>query len=58
MLQLPAYRQLKLHLEHCPHCTLYLDSLKKLIVLYRRYPDQMVKTRMRQKLYSMLDLHN
>lgn len=31
-------RQIRHHLEECPDCKAYLDSLKKTIVLYRAAP--------------------
>lgn len=31
-------RSIKKHLQGCPDCRGYLDSLKETILLYRRYP--------------------
>lgn len=36
-LNLPTCRKLREHLENCPDCAAYYDSLKKTIVLYRNY---------------------
>ncbi|MBM4159986.1 MAG: zf-HC2 domain-containing protein [Ignavibacteria bacterium] len=52
-----AYRKIKEHLERCPKCTAYLDSLKKTVFLYQRYPDPHVPKRMRQRLFAVLNLH-
>ncbi len=49
-------REIKRHLEHCPNCTAYLDSLKKTILLYKKYPDPQVPKRMRQELHAILKL--
>ncbi len=52
----PACRALKKHLEECPNCTAYLDSLKKTITLYRQYPDPRPSAGRRKKLMSVLKL--
>lgn len=31
-------RIIKKHLDGCPNCSAYLDSLKKTILLYKTYP--------------------
>ncbi|MFZ1081763.1 MAG: zf-HC2 domain-containing protein [Candidatus Kryptoniota bacterium] len=33
----PTCKKLREHLERCPDCAAYYDSLKKTIVLYRNY---------------------
>ena len=38
----PRCRQIKQHLEECPNCRAYLDSLKKTIVLYKAMPEPSV----------------
>ncbi len=53
-----ACREIRRHLEHCQNCTAYLDSLKKTILLYKKYPDPRVPKRMRQKLLAILKLQN
>lgn len=53
-----ACREILRHLEGCPNCTAYLDSLKKTILLYKKYPDPRVPKRMRQKLLAILKLHS
>ncbi len=52
----PSCRALKKHLEECPDCTAYLDSLKKTITLYRRYPEPRPSATRREKLMSVLKL--
>ncbi len=32
----PRCQEILAHLEECPDCTAYLDSLKKTVILYRR----------------------
>jgi len=34
----PRCRRIRQHLEDCPDCQAYLDSLKKTIILYRSAP--------------------
>ncbi len=34
----PECRAIRRHLEECPDCRLYLDSLKKTVTLYRLEP--------------------
>jgi predicted anti-sigma-YlaC factor YlaD len=53
-----ACREIKRHLESCPNCTAYLDSLKKTVLLYRRFPDPRVPARTREKLFAILKLHH
>jgi len=36
-LESPTCRKLREHLEKCPDCAAYYDSLKKTILLYRSY---------------------
>jgi len=35
----PQCRTIKKHLDDCPNCLAYLDSLKKTILLYKAYPE-------------------
>jgi hypothetical protein len=49
-------REIKKHLEACPNCIAYLDSLKKTIYLYREYPNPKLRDKCRKELYSMLKL--
>ena len=49
-------REIKRHLERCPNCTAYLDSLKKTVLLYKRYPDPHVPSRTRETLFAILKI--
>lgn len=49
-------REIKKHLEGCPNCTAYLDSLKKTIKLYKTYPGKKVPQKARKELYAVLNL--
>jgi anti-sigma factor RsiW len=51
-----AYRTIRRHLERCPNCAAYLDSLKKCILLYRRYPAPRIPDGARQRLRTLLKL--
>ncbi len=33
----PKCREIRRHLEECPDCSAYLDSMKKTVDLYRRF---------------------
>ena len=57
-LQSRACRELRKHLAHCPNCTAYLDSLRKTVLLYRRFPDPHTPKRMREKLFAVLKLQS
>lgn len=51
----PTCKKLREHLEHCPDCAAYYDSLKKTIVLYRDYDVEMKGSRVKEIL-ARLDL--
>jgi hypothetical protein len=40
----PLCREIKKHLAKCPDCSLKLISLKKIVTLYRAYPDAKLST--------------
>lgn len=50
----PKCREIKKHLDSCPDCTIYLDTLKKTVELFRRYPDVKVPKKTHQKLYARI----
>jgi len=52
----PQCREIKKHLKSCPNCTAYLDSLKKTVRLYRKYPDPKVQEQCRKKNFAALEL--
>ena len=54
----PKCRAIKKHLETCPNCTAYLDSLKKTVRLYREYPSPKLLGKRRRKLIATLKLNN
>ena len=49
-------REIKNHLEDCPNCSAYLDSLKKTVKLYRMVRNPRVPSSSRAKLYKVLKL--
>lgn len=49
-------RQIKRHLERCPNCTAYLDSLKKTVRLYVHYRNPRVPAGSRKRLFAVLKL--
>ena len=49
-------RELKRHLEKCPNCTAYLDSLRKTIILYGSSPNPHLPDKARKQLFAILRL--
>lgn len=49
-------RELKRHLEQCPNCTAYLDSLKTTIKLYSTVPAKYPPHKLRRQLFATLKL--
>jgi len=50
----PRCRQIKQHLEECPNCRAYLDSLKKTIVLYKAMPEPPVPAGTHRELFKTI----
>lgn len=53
----PRCRDIRKHLDGCPDCSIYLDSLKKTITLYRKYPKPKISPKARKSLYGALILN-
>jgi len=53
-LNLAAYRHMRKHLENCPNCLCYLDSLKKVVYLYRHLRDSRPGMTSHKKLWTAL----
>jgi len=49
-------RAIKKHLESCPNCTAYLDSLKKTVLIYQRIPNPRFPAKSRKKLFATLKI--
>ena len=47
-------KEIKRHLESCPYCFTYLDSLKKTIILYRKYPDPKIPELIHKNILSKI----
>lgn len=52
----PECRAIKKHLESCPNCTAYLDSLKKTVLIYQHMPNSHFPARTRKKLFAKLKI--
>ncbi len=50
------YARLRRHLDHCPNCEAYVDSLKKVVRLYRRYRDPRLSNKVRKRLHAVISL--
>ena len=50
-------RKIKNHLKACPSCAAYLDSMKKTIRLYKKYPCPKTTDKCRKELYTILKLN-
>jgi predicted anti-sigma-YlaC factor YlaD len=55
-LRSPDCQEIRNHLRRCPNCTAYLDSMKKTVLLYKRYPDPRIPAITREKLFATLKL--
>jgi predicted anti-sigma-YlaC factor YlaD len=49
-------REIKKHLQACPHCQAYLDSVKKTVTLYRELESPPLSLRSRRKLIKVISL--
>lgn len=49
-------RAIKRHLEACPDCDAYLDSLKKTILLYKLEPSPRVPPSTHKRLFKKIDI--
>jgi predicted anti-sigma-YlaC factor YlaD len=52
----PRCRTIRRHLEHCPNCRAYLDSVKKTIALYKRWPAPKVPLHTHRQLMRTISL--
>ncbi|MDL1892965.1 hypothetical protein FBQ87_08750 [Sphingobacteriales bacterium CHB3] len=52
----PKCRAIKKHLDSCPNCTAYLDSLKKTILLYKKQEGPSIPLKTHRKLHKVIDL--
>jgi anti-sigma factor RsiW len=49
-------RAIKKHLDACPECAAYLDSLKKTILLYKREPAPRLPNVVHRQLIKAIDI--
>lgn len=49
-------REIKRHLEKCPNCTAYLDSLRKTITLYASSASPQLPQKVHKQLFAVLKL--
>jgi hypothetical protein len=52
----PQCRAIKKHMETCPNCTAYLDSLKKTVRFYKYYPGPKLSAKCREELFIRIQL--
>ncbi len=52
----PECKAIKKHLQSCPNCTAYLDSLKKTVLIYQHIPNPRFPKRSRKKLFAKLKI--
>ncbi len=52
----PICQDLKKHLDDCPDCRAYVDSLKKTVYLYRQLPDEALPEDVQNRLFRVLKL--
>lgn len=49
-------QELRMHLEECPDCKAYVDSLRKTVYLYRQLPGVLPSEKASKSLFKRLDL--
>lgn len=47
-------RRIKAHIAECKNCTALLDSLKKTVYLYRKYPAPKLPASVKKELFAVL----
>lgn len=52
----PACVEIKKHLDHCPDCTVYLNTLKKTVLLYKQQKSPTLGKSARKNLMLSLTL--
>ncbi|MCX6641200.1 MAG: hypothetical protein NTW14_12115 [bacterium] len=52
----PLCRELREHLDHCPDCSLQIDSLKRTIDIYRCLPVKEIPGDVEKRLWKRLHL--
>lgn len=52
----PRCRAIKRHLDGCPDCQAYLDSVKKVVSLYRMVPTPEVPSAVHKKLIKTINV--
>jgi len=52
----PRCRQIKKHLDDCPHCHAYLESLRGTVRLYRRTPPPKIPPSVHTQLIKAVNL--
>jgi hypothetical protein len=52
----PQCRAIKKHMETCPNCTAYLDSLKKTVRFYKYYSGPKLSAKCREELFTRIQL--
>jgi predicted anti-sigma-YlaC factor YlaD len=52
----PKCREIKRHLDSCPDCSAYLDSLKKTILLYKRQSGPSVPMQTHRHLHKAIQI--
>jgi anti-sigma factor RsiW len=52
----PRCRQIKRHLEACPDCAAYLDSLKKTVLLYKNLSAPTVPLSVHKRLFKAINV--
>jgi Putative zinc-finger len=51
----PECREIKEHLDGCPDCSVHLDSLKKVVALYKQTPAPEVSPSIHARILQLID---
>jgi len=55
-LESEACRKIKAHIAECENCTALLDSMKKTVFLYRKYPTPKLSKRTKAELFAVVHM--
>lgn len=49
-------QELKLHLDECPDCKAYVDSLKKTVIMFHSVPEKNIPDDVQNRLFKVLKI--
>ena len=55
-LETEACRKIKEHIAECEHCSALLDSMKKTVFLYKKYPTPKLSKKAKAELFAIVHI--